>query len=227
MSIFNQYVKALLEAEYPQTFDWNYFNSLTKFKDRFFYAQSHLSPLGEPGSSRRVFVIDDDTVLKLAINKKGVTQNKRECDPTIQQKYPHVVTKTFRHDPNYLWVEAERVRPLTYNDLDEFKEKTGFHLGWFAHLVLVGLQIFQDFNGEWPEGSEKVKQDFENSLFAQELVKMMVELGQVGDISRISSYGITKSEKIKLLDYGINNEIYNTLYKKMQKTQDGSESRNT
>ena len=52
--------------------------SATSFKQRLAYCREMLGdPIGE-GSSRIVFRIDDETVLKLAKNSKGIAQNLEE-----------------------------------------------------------------------------------------------------------------------------------------------------
>lgn len=59
-------------------FNFDEFNSLRSFSARDKYASNHLKTLGY-GSSRKAFLIegkDGPAVLKLAVNRKGVAQNR-------------------------------------------------------------------------------------------------------------------------------------------------------
>ena len=54
-------------------------HNLTSYAKKKAYCREHLKRLGT-GSSRMVFELNDETVLKLAINKKGLAQNDVEWD---------------------------------------------------------------------------------------------------------------------------------------------------
>ena len=69
--------ESFIEEDYPSSFDMERFKSLTSFNARIKYCEEHLQRLGS-GSSRIVYKIDDKKVLKLAKNKKGISQNGTE-----------------------------------------------------------------------------------------------------------------------------------------------------
>jgi hypothetical protein len=73
------YEDVLEIANYPEGFDINQFKDLTSFAAKARYLRSHgLDKLGA-GSSRAAFIADNDTVIKVAKNKKGLAQNRVEA----------------------------------------------------------------------------------------------------------------------------------------------------
>lgn len=72
-------IKILSEAM-MEGFRIDTLRNLSSFKKRVDYCKQYLgNPIGN-GSSRIVFQIDDETVLKLAKNRKCITQNELEYD---------------------------------------------------------------------------------------------------------------------------------------------------
>ena len=69
----------LIGEDYPTQFDMNLFKSLKTFKERIEYCEANLKKIGS-GSSRIVYQVDNNKVLKLAKNKKGIAQNETEID---------------------------------------------------------------------------------------------------------------------------------------------------
>ena len=53
-------------------------DEIRSFRGRFKYCTEHLWNAIGKGSSRAVFQIDDEKILKLAINNKGIMQNTAE-----------------------------------------------------------------------------------------------------------------------------------------------------
>lgn len=66
----------LQEMAYPSSFNMEHFKSLTSFKKRLEYANTHLPRKIASGSARTIFQVDDEKVLKLAHNNKGYYQTK-------------------------------------------------------------------------------------------------------------------------------------------------------
>ena len=72
-------IKQLNEAM-DNTFSFDELSSIKALSKRVLYCKQHLgNPIGN-GSSRMVFQIDDEKVLKLAKNRKGLAQNNVEAD---------------------------------------------------------------------------------------------------------------------------------------------------
>jgi len=58
------------EANYPEGFNVEEFKSLPTFAARMKYVKARLPKVAQ-GSARTAFIVDDATVLKVAMNKKG------------------------------------------------------------------------------------------------------------------------------------------------------------
>ena len=79
--------------------------------------------LGEPdnfGSSRCVFTLDDNTVLKLAYGKRdaGIAQNKREYNLSLRSKSP-LFARIYGHDSRFTYLVAEAVLPARPEDFEK------------------------------------------------------------------------------------------------------------
>ena len=86
-----------LMEDYPSSFDMGTFKSLKSHAGRNRYAQEHLQRLSS-GSSRIVYKIDDEKVLKLAKNDKGIAQNEVEIEYGQYPDIDDVVAKIFDYD---------------------------------------------------------------------------------------------------------------------------------
>ena len=77
--------------------------------------------IGEPmndGSSRVVFDLNDNRVLKLAYNKAGIEQNKLEFDIWNASKSP-LFPSVFAHSKEYAWIISEQVIPCNKTDFEK------------------------------------------------------------------------------------------------------------
>ena len=100
-----------LREDYPSHFDMEHFKSLKTFAQRIRYCDANLKRIGG-GSSRIVFKIDDQKVLKLAKNKKGIVQNDTEIDRGNDTYYSSILAQVFDSDDDGLWVEMELATPI-------------------------------------------------------------------------------------------------------------------
>ena len=67
------------------------------------------------GSSRKVYVLDKEYVLKVATNDAGIAQNRTEA--LFSKRHSDApITKVVEHHKRYLWLIAERAEPLKYGD---------------------------------------------------------------------------------------------------------------
>ena len=68
-----------VDEAYPASFNMEEFKNMKSFNQRIQYCEQNLQRISS-GSSRIVYRIDDEKVLKLAKNKKGLAQNEAEVD---------------------------------------------------------------------------------------------------------------------------------------------------
>lgn len=93
------------------------FSSLPSFAKQVAYCKEKLgAPIGN-GSSRIVFRVDDNKVLKLAKNRKGRAQNEAECENCNDYYAGDMFAKVFEYDQtNFTYIIAEEARPPKSSD---------------------------------------------------------------------------------------------------------------
>ncbi len=192
------------ENKLEPKFDLNEFKSITSIKNRLSYVTNRLGKVGR-GSSRIVFKLPANKVIKIARNLKGMAQNKAEIDISGDGFSNEIIAKVFDHDINGSWLEAEFASPLTEH-ASIFKEIMGFRFDEFA------LQI-----QNWSTTSFKRKNDqiAGTDLFshATDLINNYNLPWQ--DLVRKSSWGIVERNGQKIpviIDYGLTQEVYEKFY---------------
>ena len=203
-----------MDEAYPTSFNMEEFKQIKSFNQRIQYCEQHLQRLSS-GSSRIVYRIDDQKVLKLAKNKKGLAQNEAEVDYGTEIYLEGIVAEIFEYDENGLWVEMELARKMTAGD---FKRISGFEFKDFAAAL-------NNYHHERTNFRNGYKMDVDPEIVAQmwedEFVYGIFQyLGNydvpVGDLTRLSTYGIVKrdgQDTIVLIDYGLTEDVYNDHYR--------------
>jgi len=207
-SLYEGYID---EADFPEGFDIQEFKHLSSFKKRVAYAKSHLERIAG-GSGRVVFVADPDTVVKIALNKKGQAQN--EVEDEISRIGYDIVTKVKDADTDgYLYLEVERAKKAKRSD---WKNITGWSFDdWSATFS----NYMNDRRGRRgfirllvPEDYEDIE---ETNLF-NELIVLSADFDlPVGDFLRLSSWGTVNrgsGDQLVLVDYGLNKNVLQTYY---------------
>lgn len=214
-SILNE---LLVSEDYPSNFNLEIFKNLETFKERIKYCKDNLPHISN-GSSRMVFKVDNTKVLKLAKNKKGLAQNNVEIELNlINNWYSTILADVIEADDNGLWVEMELAIPAKNDDFVK-------HLGYGLDVVIDYLYFcYYSFIKEDKGAAsfyipdEKVKKHFENdpNEFVNTLVNMMSEhVINPADFGKLNSYGVVNREgheTLVLIDFGINDEVYDTYY---------------
>lgn len=223
MKFLRKYIRTILkenlEEDYPQSFNMETFKSLRSFNQRVKYAEQHLQRIGS-GSSRIVYKIDDEKVLKLAKNAKGVSQNEIEIQYSGYYDIRDVVARVFDHDENNLWVEMELARKVSKGD---FKRITGFNFEDYAAAVNNhGIEVNRRLNrGTKMDVSKELVEKMWEDEFVYEIFDFIGGYDlPVGDLMRLSSYGIVTrngQDAIVLVDYGLTEEVFSTHYDKSKK----------
>jgi len=188
------------------------FKSLVNFNKRVKYCEETLKRVAS-GSGRIVYIIDNEKVLKLAKNKKGVAQCEVEMEYSQYHDISDILGITFDAHPDALWVEMELARKLRAAD---FQRIVGVPFKLFAEAVhYYGHQA----NGsgrsyhDKPEGYEEM---WENE-FIYDIFSFIGNYGlsKVGDLARMNSYGIVKrngGDAVVMIDYGLTDDVYDSYY---------------
>lgn len=205
MDIYSSLIdEFVVDPSLNPNFNMEDFKALKTFKERVVYCNKSLNRLSS-GSSRVVYRLDGNKVLKLAKNNRGINQNSSEGEHMKDTYYEDITTIVYEIDDNNQWIVSEMAGKMTPNI---FKKLTGISLpklDWY-------LQV------KWGEGDntrerhylayitpEELKQ-LRNSDFVKSIVSLMEDYNLLpGDLGRISSWGIVNRNgkaKAVLVDYG-------------------------
>lgn len=224
MQKFNKTYKELLEnvlpeeEDYPEAFSFQEFDSISSYSGKLRYATQHLKRLGS-GSSRVIFQVDNDKVLKVAKNIKGLGQNSVEADRYIQNY--GVVAKVFEvgdriKDEGPFWVEMELAKKVSPK---RFQVLTGLS----HNEVQSYLSWWKDANhprSRWRENiSEELKEKVQENEWFQDLLSLIMDydMEYPGDFGRVNSYGEVLREgepTIVLVDFGLSRSVWYDYYQR-------------
>lgn len=199
-----------ITEEYPVNWSMDTFKSLTSFEKRVKYCNETLKRLAS-GSSRIAYKIDDEKVLKLAKNKKGVAQNYVENDYFVQNSYPDIVAKVFDVDENHLWLEMELAKKLTDQRFKEIigtsLEEVGYYISGIVSIN-TGERRFKM--------SDEILNQFKDNEWVHRIINLCMDMDfPTGDFTRISSYGeVSRNGKptVVIIDLGLSKQVYKDYY---------------
>lgn len=213
--LIREYVRSMIEVrsskpssgdakkQYGTKFDFNTFSKLETTEEMIEYASNFLQPLGK-GSSRQAFVFSSKYALKIAMNEKGLAQNKVEIDASTDPMIKQVVASVQRADDKHRWLLSDLVRSLKGSE--EFESLTG---GGFVDFVFY-LEDVHD-TGAF---------DDPPTDFALMVAKIMKKANLLyGDIISFEHWGKTPDGRAVLLDYGFNQEVWEKHYKTDQEAK--------
>lgn len=212
-SLVYELIDTMLDEDYPSSWNIEEFKKLNSFNARIKYCEANLQRISS-GSSRIVYKIDDEKVLKLAKNKKGLAQNEVEADYSQYDDISHITARVFDYDPNNLWIEMELARKLRK---PEFEKITGFKWNDFS----IAMYNYGIDSGN-VRGGHKMALDpaITEAMWEQEFTYAMFDfMGNygipAGDLRRTSSYGLVKrdgQDEIVMIDYGLTSDVYDSYY---------------
>lgn len=202
------------EPEYAQkcsTFNVQELHTIHSWAGKLRYLENCLHRLGK-GSSRAVYLLGPTKVIKLAINKKGIAQNEREAGlKTGAKMYSNVMAQIIDYDENDLWVEMEVAKKL---DLKLFRKITGMSFKTFSMAMWRLNMAEKGYNQYYDDIPDEIK---ENEFFQE--VEDAINYLKVspGDLMSKNQFGMVDRDgqtKIVIIDYGINDQIYDDFYRK-------------
>lgn len=207
-------IENIIGEDYPTSFNMEEFKTLTSFKDRIAYCNQHLRKIAS-GSSRVVFMIDNEKVLKLAKNKKGLAQNEVEYDYSQHLNSDPVLAKVFDADTdNHMWIEMELARKLTQSKFKQLR-----HYDW-EHFAKEVMNVHYENNGR--RQPNRIPEDikmfmWEDEVFAYQIFNLMVMYPEFkgGDLAKLNSYGLVKrngEDTVALIDFGLTNNVWDSYY---------------
>lgn len=202
----------MLKEAMDDVFSLETLSSLTSFNARLKYCTQHLGRHIGKGSSRITFQMDDEKVLKLAWNKKGVAQNEEEERAFGDDIFP----KVYESDRYSNWLVSEFVLPAKAQD---YKHCFGLTFDEFVGFLHASGR-YRFGRRYWNEMEEE---DWVHLLETNEDLAAFDEyIGNyghvvIGDMCRMCNYGLTKRNgqaHIVLLDSGFTEDVWNNYYKR-------------
>ena len=172
-----------------------YYNALEKLRNSL-----DLPKIGE-GSSRRVYKLEKNLVLKVAINEAGLAQNKAEAN--IKSEF---ICKVHRKEPHArpAWLVVDR---CTKADRTNIKERFKMTPKQFDQL----LQKYMYKKSGVKPSTLKVH----NTDIAKKFVNFIVKNDMaVGDLMshRMANYGINPKGKLVIVDAGLTEKVWENYY---------------
>lgn len=207
---------------------------MQNYTDRYEYCYEYLGePIGE-GSSRVVFQIDDERVIKLSNNEDlddiGVEQNKLEWQIIQDKRDVDLFPKGFYASKKYTWIIVEYVIPIYMNGENEDEQEKLFLQGcgvpFNEYLSFINAISTLQKNDE----EDDITYDDDYYSYYEDIVNKLAKkypfLNRIssymnyynvnnGDLSRIEHYGLVKRNGkiiLVLLDFGLNNDIWEEFY---------------
>ena len=209
----------ILSEAMSDEFSFDTLKSLKTFRDRKNYCDKYLGFNVGSGSSRLVYQLDDEKVLKLAKNEKGIAQNEQEYS-FGQEKFVDVTPHIFNEMcdiVNFTFIVSEYVLPAKEKD---FIELYGINFNtfisvintvsvWYGRKRSLGTKVLSDEEMEYLQEENPDIKEFVDYVSNYQ--------PPIGDMLRLAIYGMVMREgspQIVLLDSGLSDEVYNKYYKK-------------
>ena len=187
--------------------------SIPSFAKRIAWSKANFEYIGS-GSARSVFSLDEDTVIKVAKNPFGLSQNSVEGDYGLSHMYGDLLARVkYADDENYTFIISEKAHVIAKSptglkkillaegiDFDEF-EKITDHLDHVIRNMRLDRDAYHEFDLLATKYSEN------------DIVSKVIDMCQSfsllpGDFVRHSSWGSVVcqdgSTKICIKDYGLN-----------------------
>lgn len=201
----------LKEMAYPQSFSFEEFNNISSYAGKQKYASERLKRLGS-GSARVVYQIDDEKVLKLAKNRKGIAQNEVELDWGLQSY--GTVAKVYEADEErFYWLEMQLAKKLNVSDFKQITE-----VSWNDYITFLDILESKHNNARYKstdKGEQLFEELYENE-FCSSMASMILDYDMpFGDLRRKNSYGIVKNdgrEDVVLVDFGLDKGVHYEYY---------------
>lgn len=209
--------KCMIKEAMGENFSFEELKSIKSYKGRFDYCLKTLGPTQGRGSSRVVFQLSDDKVLKLALNQKGIAQNEAECDWGVQSY--DVVPEIFKESDtdNYYFLVSEYVLPATEEDFEQIFD---FDFTTFCQCLVAFWKCYNPQGRCYisPMDNQSLEVLLNDSDDLNSFYNYMTDYRvPIGDVIRIQNYGMTNRSgqpQIVLLDSGFNDDVWNKHYKR-------------
>lgn len=177
-------------ANYPEGFDIEELKSKRTFKEKAKYLAKYRIRIIARGSSRAVFRADKNTVIKVAMNDKGIAQNQIEIKISQDTPDDAPIAKVKDYDPNGIWIESERARKANVEDFENI-------IGSLNQRG-IGMHFWQSIPYIW------------------NIIKIARKYNlPYGDLGKMDSWGVVNrngTDLLVLIDYGLDMDVWKQHY---------------
>ena len=169
------------------------------------------------GSSRIVWALDKNIVIKMAKNEKGIAQNLAEL--RVFEKSPERVAKIKWYHPKGYYLIVERC-----TSLNRFLEDKDVNIDAAGFSEYVDINCNKKYTVENVEKIVKkfVRENRDEAKYKPAVFKMLAK--QIKELATFiwknkiddiydDQLGVNKAGKIILLDYGMNKEVWKKFYR--------------
>lgn len=215
----NEYQERVLVKEAMMDgFSLDTLKSLPSFNAKVKYCRQYLGNHVGKGSSRIVFQLDDQWVLKLAFNDKGKAQNEEEY-LLARDCYVHITPQVDSDNcdvDDYEYIVSEYVLPAKSAD---FQHIFGINFKTFASMIRTAAKQ-KDYRGFYSPclPSDVFDKLVENNDDLSEFCEYIYNYDAcVGDMTNLRQYGMVlrnNEPTIVLLDSGLTNNVWDRYYKR-------------
>lgn len=168
------------------------------------------------GSSRRVFALDKNTVIKMAKDRRGMAQNLVEVK--VFEKTPDRVAKIKWYHPKGYYLIVERC-----SSLDRFLEDKEVNFDADDFSEYVDINVNERYTAKKVANIVKnfVRENKDEAKYKPAVFKMLAK--QIKELATFiwknkirdiydDQLGVNKAGKIILLDYGMDQEVWEKYY---------------
>lgn len=199
-------------------FSFESIKHIQSFKERLKYCKEHFGQVIGNGSSRVCFQIDDNWVLKLAKNEKGIAQNTEEgqydyyrdtfdCTPKINYDLSDM--------DNFTYIVAEYILPAKPKD---FIECLGIDFATLCSFLKWTNNQYSRVKGFGAMNNERATNLIEDNEAIDDIYNYLIDYRRIiGDFCRITNWGMVLREgnpTMVMLDNGFTEDIFRKYYMK-------------
>lgn len=214
--LFSESAIRLIKEAALDSFSIQQLASIPTYAGRLKYCKEQLgNPIGS-GSSRTVFQIDDEKVLKLAKNQKGIAQNEKENE--VSRYYSaDLFPEVYENAEDFSFLVSDFVLPAKPQDFVQLLGlKWDEYVAFVKRLYLNYASNRQAWGVHGAMEKERANELLENNEWLYGLQCYMGDYGlPYGDLVRIANYGLTNKDghtQLVILDSGLDEEIFNNYY---------------
>ena len=216
--MFEGFNETDLDEDYPQGFSFDELKAQKSYAGKKKYIETHLGKALGSGSARSVYRVDENKVLKLAKNRKGLAQNAAESSWYNDSYFDSILARVLDVDQDDYWVEMELALKVKKSDFERL---------WGISLEDVFKYVSNKYAENNPSKTRgrykypidptlKEKLDEEEFPEVTELIDFMLN-GDIepGDFGKLSTWGRVfreDGEYIVLVDFGLTSNVAYTYY---------------